>query len=118
VSAKPDPAAIAAAIPLAAATPIYGEYAIIVLAALFGSLVALSKMQPDAARSRWFIALFIFRGVAVASVAAGVIASWLSAATGVEFYRWLGLAAFLIAYAVEDLPKVKDMALQRWGNKE
>lgn len=116
---KPDPAAIAAAVPVAAATPIYGEYALIVLGALAGSLIALSRItpSPDVARSRWASALFVFRGVTLASVVSGALASWVSARTGVEFYRLLMPVACLIAAVGDDWGKIKDYAIEKWVKK-
>lgn len=112
MSIKPDPSTVAAAVPIVASTPFLGEFGIIVLAALFGAMVSLSRRQIE--RRKGYATLFMFRAVCLASFTTGAAASWLSARTGIEFYRLLWAVAFLIAYVGDDWAKVKDWAIAKW----
>lgn len=113
---KPDfSGAIVPAIPIATTYPIFGEIALIMLAALFGSLVALSRHTPRPTRVE--AALFIFRGVAFASFCAGVAAAALSDRFGLDYYRALSLVSFFIAFIGDDWAKIKEFSIDRWVKK-
>lgn len=117
MAVKHDSAAVVSAASVAAASPVFGEFAIIVLAALFGSLVALSRDKRGGERRRYHAANFIFRGVCIASFTSGAAASWLSGVSGVELYRLLAPAAFLIAVVGDDWFTVKDWVLERLAKR-
>lgn len=114
---KTSAAAAATALPVVAAYPVLGEYMVIVLGALFGAFVALSRLPPVEGRGRWFAARFVLSGIAFASVLTGGLASWLSARTGVEFYRLLAPVAFFIAWLGDDWSRMKEMVFDRFGKK-
>lgn len=97
---------------MAAAAPFFGELSIIVLAALFGAMVALSRRAEE--RRKGYAASFIFRSVCLASFTTGAAASWLSTKTGIEFYRLLWAVAFLIAFIGDDWSKIKEWLIERW----
>ncbi len=109
-------AAMALKAAVAAIGPFCGEYALIVIAALGGSLVALSRAELDQSRRRSQSVTFIFRSVMIASFSTGAAASWISAVTGtgVEWYRLVAFVAFFIALVGDDWFRVKDLLISRW----
>lgn len=114
---KVEPTAVATAVPVVAAYPIYGEFAIIVLGALFGALVALSKLPPAADRGRWSAVKFLFQSITFASFLAGIVAAWLSPRIGIDSYSLLAPVAFMIALNSEIWPKIRDAALEMMVKK-
>lgn len=99
--------AIASAV-IAASAPFTGQYAGIVIAALFGALVALSRVkQPTRANS----ALFIFRAVVIASFTTGIVSRVVAHYAGVEAIELTIPLAFLIAFIGDDWFRLKDSAV-------
>jgi len=99
--------AIASAV-IAASAPFAGQYAGIVIAALFGSLVALSRARRE---SRATSALFIFRCVTIATFMTGIVSRFISSYVGIEAAELTAPLAFLIAIIGDDWFKLKDAAL-------
>ena len=90
---------------IAAAHPVFGDYGPIVVGAVFGSLMALSRMKsttrPEAA---WFILL----NVGLASIFTGVVAKWVATLTTLPAGELLAPVACLIAWIGNDWHRIKD----------
>ena len=105
---KPDETTAIAAAAIAASAPVAGEYAGIVIAALFGSLVALSRAKQS---SRANSALFIFRSVVIASFMTGIAAKIVGGYAGIQAVELTIPLAFIIAFIGDDWFRLKDSAV-------
>lgn len=102
---KADPAASGTAILAAAASPLFGEYAIIVLAAVLGAFCAVTQMKL----SHWQSALFVLRCIAtsaaltslfahlLAPVVTAAMAKMLPDYVALPVEQWIFPVAFVIA---------------------
>lgn len=109
----------AAAAVIAASTPLAGEYAIIVLAALLGALVSLSKMEPhpEAMRRRWDGAKFLFRSTAVSCAFTWLAASIAAKMTGQDMYQLLFPVAFAIGWVGDGWIGVRDKLVNKLAKR-
>lgn len=112
-----DPQATLTALLMASASPILGKYALIMLAAVFGALVALSRTPQS---SRWEGIKQIFRSVCFATALASLAATILARYLDVPAYELLSPAAFLIAVIGDQWFMIKDklIALATRGSKD
>lgn len=97
-----SPDAVATSTALTVASPIAGDYAIIVIAAVLGASVALSRVDTTKNRRKWDGALYIFRSVAISvaftGLAAGLLSKWLNH----DIAQLLFPVAFFIARLGDD----------------
>lgn len=100
--------AIASAV-IATSAPLTGQYAGIVIAALFGALVALSRVQQP---TRMNSALFIFRSVVIASFMTGIASRIVAHYAGVQAAELTIPLAFLIAFVGDGWFRIKDAAIR------
>lgn len=106
---KPDQTAVATAI-IGTSSAVAGQYALIILAALFGALVSLSRESSETKlRSGWFI----FRSVSIATFTAVPAAGLLSAKLGTPAHDLFACVAFLIAFVGDGWFKIRDWLLLR-----
>lgn len=106
---KHDQAALTAA-SITSAAPLFGEHAWIVLAALFGALVALSKEWQT---TRISAALFIFRAVAISTALTAVATNFLAPHIGQPPNELLLPVAFCIALSGDAIFKLKDWLIAK-----
>jgi hypothetical protein len=104
-----DQAALSAA-GIVSASPLFGEYAIIVLAALFGALVALSKEWKT---PRISAALFVFRAVSISTALSSVAAAYVAEKLGKPANELLIPVAFSLAMIGDGWFKVRDWMLTK-----
>lgn len=105
---KADETTAVATAVIAASAPFTGEYAGVVIAALFGALVALSRAKQA---SRAHSALFIFRSVAIASFITAIPAKVAASYVGVQAAELMIPVAFIIAVIGDDWFRLKDSAI-------
>ena len=103
-------AAITAAGLTAASSSVFGDYATIVVAAVFGGLVALSRIENP---GWWRGVLFLFRAVTIAAGTTAIAARSLSSWTGYDVSELLVPVAGVIAFVGDDWFRVKDAAIAR-----
>lgn len=111
----PQKTAIAAGI-VGTSSVIAGQYALIVLAALFGALVALSREGQTSAQSG---AAFIFRAVSISAFTTMFATGWLYTRypelSALPAHSVIMAAAFLIAMVGDGWFRIKDWLLQKIG---
>jgi hypothetical protein len=95
---------------IAATSPLLGDYGVILLAAVLGAAVALSRMQVASRRDAL---LFLFRAVAISSMLAGVASAWLSAQIGADAGGLLAPVAFVMAVIGDGWFRVRDWLIDR-----
>lgn len=100
-----DPQATLTALLMASASPILGKYALIMLAAIFGALVALSRTPQS---SRWEGIKQIFRSVCFATALTSLGATVLARYLNVPAYELLSPVAFIIAVIGDQWFSIKD----------
>ena len=100
-----DPQASLTALLMASASPLLAQYALILVAAVFGALVALSR--ADSPKGGQAIA-FMFRAVCFSVFATGAIASWLAPHVGLEVYQLISVVSFAIAVIGDGFFVAKD----------
>lgn len=106
-------AAAATAASIAILGPLFGDYALIIMASLAGSLWPLSARVTSSPREG---GLFIFRMVATASALTGVIAWWLETRWNVPAGKALAPVAFLIAAVGDGWRLVLAAGIRRLGS--
>jgi hypothetical protein len=89
-----DPSASVTALLMASASPLLAQYALILVAAIFGALVALSR--ADSPKGSQAIG-FMFRAVCFSVFLTGACASWLAPHVGLEVYQLISVVSFGIA---------------------
>ena len=89
--------------------PILGEYFVIIILGLLGTLIALSEEHKETLRESLF---FIFKGVLFSFVFTGIITTlvlkYLSTDSGLTPYTLLGAVSFSIGWTSNKWDKVKD----------
>lgn len=110
-----DPQATLTALLMASASPILGKYALIMLAAIFGSLVALSRTPQS---SRWEGIKQIFRSVCFATALTSLGATVLARYLNVPAYELLSPVAFIIAVIGDQFFDLKDKLIARYVRGE
>lgn len=95
---------------IATAAPFVGNYSPILVFALLGATIALSRMRGLKA---WPAVLFLFRAVSIAAVFAGVAAEWLSHRLHIDAAYLLAPVALAIAVVGDGWFRAKDWLLER-----
>ncbi len=104
-----DPQAGITALLMAASSPLFGKYAIILIAALFGGLVALSRMKGFTKQDG---ALFIFRSVGFATALTSLAAYMLNNRYQIPEGDMLFPLAFCIALVGDGWFGIKDKLIE------
>lgn len=104
-----DPHATLTALLMASASPLLGQYAVILLAAIFGGLVALSWVGNITKREG---AWFMFRSVAFATALTSISAELLSRRFNVPAAEFLFPASFLIASVGDKWKSLRDWGIE------
>jgi hypothetical protein len=105
----PQKTAIAAGI-IGASSTVAGQYALIVLAALFGAFVALSRESKLGTING---ASFIFRAVSISTFTAMLASTYLATKVDVPINTLLLPVAFLIAFVGDGWFKIRDWLVQK-----
>lgn len=83
--------------------PVLGPYALIVFAAVVGSMLLLSARTPDATSPRWYGVKFIALGAVIALLLTGPLAWGVHAVTGIPANVALIPLAFMLGLARDKL---------------
>lgn len=111
-----DVIAAAAAGAALGAAPMLGDYVVIVLCAVAGAFVSVSRRDDVAAQPvRSLIAML--RGVLISGVFAWLASAWLAARIDLPVVYLIGPVAFGIAFIGDDWFTVKSLALDWLGNR-
>lgn len=107
---KPDPTIVLAAGAVTSLSPFFGNYSMIILAALFGGFVALSKEERT---TREASAMFLFRAVTISTVMTALAASYVADKTGQPISSLMIPVAFSLAMVGDGWFKVRDWLLAK-----
>lgn len=108
-----DPTVAVAAGTVTSLAPIMGEYAVILLGATAGALVALSSMELSGRKA----ISYLFRSIVSATMLSSFAAAWLSDKVGHPVQELLLPVAFTIALTADRLTDIKEWALGRLKDK-
>lgn len=100
-----DEQTTAAALGSAAAAPLFGQYALIGLAAAFGALWTISRTDG---LNLWGASKLFFRAVSLAMVFTGIIAHYVSELVHYQIHELLSPIAFTIAWVGDRWLEVRD----------
>lgn len=104
-------AATAAAGAVVASAPMLGDYAVIILFAVFGAFVNVSRQRvPGDAPVLAIVAMA--RGVLISATFSWLASMWLSGHVSMPLAWLLAPVAFLLAFVGDDWFRLKDLALE------
>lgn len=99
---------------IAAASPALGDYGVILLAALLGAAVSLSRLELGGRRDAL---RYLFRAVSISAVLSSGAAAWLSSVLALDASLLLAPVAFLIAVVGDGWFAVRDRLLSMIGRR-
>lgn len=104
-------AASVAAGAVVAASPVIGDYVVIVLAAIGGAFVNVSKSRTDD-ESPLKALITMLRGVVISATFAWLASHWMASRIDLPFTLILAPTAFLIAFVGDDWFRLRELALE------